>query len=675
MSVAPLTGNLSLNPFTFAPLTLGCIKPLGWLEDQMQLMSNGLAGHEHDFYPVVSDSTWLGGSTEYSVLNEGIPYWLNGFVPLAYGLDDDWLKSQTAEVVDYILDHQQSDGWLGPEAPADRDIWGRFPLCLGLMQLVEAEPGTALRVLPALHHFVSLMHRMLAKNVGYEEFWGRVRYPDMIITLQWLYEKHPGNSSNMLLETMSLLNQRGLRWDNYYTRGHFIFKDLDTLRSPITDKSAVFPHVHAVNAAQGMKAGAAIYRFNNDASLLDSTRNGVNWTLAFHGDPAGSVTGDERESGQAPNRGSELCTAVETMYSLSYLYQAMGDSQFADRCERAAFNALPVMFTDDLWAHQYLAVPNQPFTYPLSGPNPFWNTGDQSIQYGISPNYPCCTVNMPQGLPKFLANSFVQVGNNGIGHALLSPARVNTTLPSGTHVALSCNTTYPFGDTLHYTFTASAPFTLNLRVPSWATLYEVIVSGHSDSSSKTYDSSSSLLPDPHTSMLTLDPLQTGTVEYKLHTAIRTEDRGNATISIYHGPLLYALDVGYADTLISNSNPSSSAVNISQAANNIPPQAHDHIIINTKPWNIAIDPSTLSYHSSSALNGTLPNPIWAYEAPPSYIRARGCAIEWGIEKGLPAPPPKEGHRTCIGDAMEVVLRPYGSLKVHMAVLPTVRLGGG
>lgn len=217
----------------------------------MQLMSNGLAGHEHDFYPVVSDSTWLGGSTEYSVLNEGIPYWLNGFVPLAYGLDDDWLKSQTAEVVDYILDHQQSDGWLGPEAPADRDIWGRFPLCLGLMQLVEAEPGTALRVLPALHHFVSLMHRMLAKNVGYEEFWGRVRYPDMIITLQWLYEKHPGNSSNMLLETMSLLNQRGLRWDNYYTRGHFIFKDLDTLRSPITDKSAVFPHVHAVNAAQG----------------------------------------------------------------------------------------------------------------------------------------------------------------------------------------------------------------------------------------------------------------------------------------------------------------------------------------------------------------------------------------------------------------------------------------
>ena len=46
-------------------------------------------------------------------------------------------------------------------------------------------------------------------------------------------------------------------------------------------------------------------RFNDDASLLQSTRKGVSWTLGYHGDPAGSITGDERESGQAPNRGYE----------------------------------------------------------------------------------------------------------------------------------------------------------------------------------------------------------------------------------------------------------------------------------------------------------------------------------------------------------------------------------
>ncbi|KAL8860707.1 MAG: hypothetical protein Q9178_002737 [Gyalolechia marmorata] len=362
----------------------------------------------------------------------------------------------------------------------------------------------------------------------------------------------------------------------------------------------------------------------------------------------------------------------------------MGDRQFADHCERAAFNALPVMFTNDLWAHQYLVVPNQPYTYPLNGPNPFWNTGDQSVLYGTSPNYPCCTVNMPQGLPKFLSNSFVQAGNNGLGHALLSPARVNTTLPSGTQVALSCNTTYPFGDILRYTFTASAPFTLNLRVPSWVTIYKVNVSSYSGSSPKTYDSSS-LFPDPHTGMLPLSLLETGTVEYKLHTSIRTEDRGNSTISIYHGALLYALDVGYSDTIISNSIYTSSTIYTFNSDNetllhSIPNQAHDHLIVNTKPWNIAIDPSTLFYHTRNTSSvddsngGTLPNPIWAYEAPPSYITAQGCEIEWGIEKGLPAPPPLMGERKCVGDVREVVLRPYGSLKVHMAVLPTMSFGG-
>ena len=71
------------------------------------------------------------------------------------------------------------------------------------------------------------------------------------------------------------------------------------------------------------------------------------------------------------------------MYSLSYLYQALGDRDLADRCERAAFNALPAAFTRDHWGHQYLTVPNQPFAHKLEDPNPFWNTGVQSIMYGI----------------------------------------------------------------------------------------------------------------------------------------------------------------------------------------------------------------------------------------------------------------------------------------------------
>ena len=87
-----------------------------------------------------------------------------------------------------------------------------------------------------------------------------------------------------------------------------------------------------------------------------------------------------------PLTGSELCTAVETMYSMSYLYHALGDNDFADRCERAAFNALPVSITADHWARQYLTVASEPYAKVLSGENPFWNVGNNGLIYGLGQN-------------------------------------------------------------------------------------------------------------------------------------------------------------------------------------------------------------------------------------------------------------------------------------------------
>lgn len=44
---------------------------------------------------------------------------------------------------------------------------------------------------------------------------------------------------------------------------------------------------------------------------------------------------------------SELCMAVESIFSYAYLYRFHGANHFADKAELAAFNALPAGISSD----------------------------------------------------------------------------------------------------------------------------------------------------------------------------------------------------------------------------------------------------------------------------------------------------------------------------------------
>jgi hypothetical protein len=123
-----------LAPFKYEGLPLGSIKASGWLHDQLRLSGDGLAGHMFDFYRYVGKSTWMGGDDEYSDLRESATYWFNYIVPLAWTLDDDRLKEQARKFLDYQLENQHEDGWLGPEKTRnERVIWARSYLLLGMM--------------------------------------------------------------------------------------------------------------------------------------------------------------------------------------------------------------------------------------------------------------------------------------------------------------------------------------------------------------------------------------------------------------------------------------------------------------------------------------------------------------------------------------------------------------
>ena len=248
-------------PWAFAPLPLGSIQPEGWLRNELQISASGLAGHEADFYPYVNDSHWVhtpgsGEGSDYSDLNEAFPYWLNGLVPLAYSLGDQRLKGQVQKAVDTVLGFQAPDGWLGPEVGSSRNLWARTPLLLALTQLADADASYQGRVVQSMRSFLNLTHSMLSNNsqgftncgTAIDCSWGQVRYHDLIISIQWLLERHPNVTSDPLLwDTMNMLyNQTLFRWDEWYVNGVY-----QQVISDPTTNNPKFAFLHGVNVGQG----------------------------------------------------------------------------------------------------------------------------------------------------------------------------------------------------------------------------------------------------------------------------------------------------------------------------------------------------------------------------------------------------------------------------------------
>lgn len=140
----------------------------------------------------------------------------------------------------------------------------------------------------------------------------------------------------MLLDTMQLLRASGTNWTSVFSPANFPTGDVGT---DATDEN------HGVNLGQALKSEAVGYRFTQSQADVDSTSQRWSILYQYHGRPSGIFGADEHLAGLDANRGSELCTVVETMYSGSYVYQSFGQNNIADQVEKLAYNALPATLT------------------------------------------------------------------------------------------------------------------------------------------------------------------------------------------------------------------------------------------------------------------------------------------------------------------------------------------
>ncbi|MBR4166624.1 MAG: glycoside hydrolase family 127 protein [Bacteroidales bacterium] len=457
----------------YMELPLGAIKPEGWLKLQMLSQVTGLTGHLDEVYPNVvgARNAWLGGDGDAW---ERGPYWIDGLLPLAYILDDDDLKAKAQVWVEAILGSQKEDGYFGPDTDRDpepglqrnnsHDWWPKMVALKILKQYYMATRDS--RVIPFLDRYFRYQLKMLPQyHLDNWTFWGAQRGGDNLEVVLWLYNL---TGEKYLLELGELIHSQSTRWSEYFLDG-------EILRTPNT--------LHCVNLGQGFKEPVIYYQQKKDPMLLEAMRRGEKVIHDYLGLPTGLWAGDELINYADPSRGSELCTAVEMMFSLEEMLRITGDPHWADYLERVAYNALPTQVTDDFTARQYFQQVNQ-IECTRNTMRNFSTPHDDTDQvFGILNGYPCCTCNMHQGWPKFTQNLWYATDDGGLAALVFAPSNVEAVVADGVKVNVKEETFYPFDEEVRLTVSfpdrkvKGAFFPVKFRIPSWCSEPVVKVNG------------------------------------------------------------------------------------------------------------------------------------------------------------------------------------------------------
>ena len=620
----------------YEELQLGSISPQGWLRENLELQRENISKNLDETYPQVMGprNGWLGGDGDQW---ERGPYWIDGLLPLAYILDDESLKAKVQPWIEWALASQRKDGNFGPctdyenEPGIQRDNaldwWPRMVVLKILQQHYNATDDE--RVLPFMERYFHYQLMMLEqKPLDYWTFWPRFRHADQMNIVLWLYRK---TGDEKLLQLVHMLHQQGFDFVKYFNE----------------EGISVPGSIHCVNLAQGLKEPVIYWAATGDPALLAATDKLFSDMPRFISYPTGMFGGDESLRDNDPTRGSELCSAVEFMYSLEEMMKITGNPFYAEYLERIAFNALPTQISKDFRLHQYYQQTNQiSISY---GNHNFTTMQDGTANLmGFLTGYPCCLSNLHQGWPKFTQNLWVRSRDGGLAALAYSPCEVNTEV-GGVKIGIKEITDYPYEETIRMevTPTSEVKFPLHLRIPSWTSAPQVKVNGKDVAEVRGGE------------VLVLErQWKSGDVvelHFPMKVSVSRWFENSATIE--RGPLVYALDVKGRWEKKVNHNPSRKGQEYWE-------------VKAVSPWNYSLVQADIEK----------PEESFIYNEEDGSIIARAARVpHWTEVNGDAAPLPYTpvrqygtymgyGHQT--GPIETIRLIPYGETTLRIAEFPVL-----
>lgn len=606
-----------LKPLIFKQYTTNELKPTGWLENQLRIQAEGLSGNLDKIWPDIRDSAWVGGSCEGW---ERVPYWLDGFIPLAYQLEDEDLIARAKKYIDAIIERQQEDGWIAPcqrEKRNEYDVWAVFLICKVLALYADCAKEEE-KVQPVIYKALKNLDRHIEGNILFD--WAAARWFECLVPLAWLYERQP---EDWMLDLVQKLEIHGVDYEKLFSNWRY------------AERREGWSFLnHVVNMGMMIKAYALLSRFTGEDSNAFAKKS-MEILLRDHGMACEHFSGDECLSGRSPIHGSECCSVTEAMYSYEWLTAITGDAYWADMLEKATFNALPATISPDMWSHQYDQMSNQMqcVRFP-DGKQPFDTNSEESHLFGLEPNYGCCTANFNQGWPKFAMSTFMKA-EDGIAVTAIAPSK----LRDG-NITTEIVTNYPFEDGYSVKIKAENPceIALYLRVPDGAVNAKI----NSADVKTGYNKITVKLENEVTVNVTFG------FEAKLY------ERDNDMYCLRRGNLTFSLPIGerwekkeYVRNEVERKFPYC-----------------DYEIYPTTPWNYAFADD--SFEVSFCKVGNMP---FSPEEAPLKIKAKFVPIEWEIVDGICTEVPSS--RVPTGEAVKLEMIPYGCTNLRMTEMPLVK----
>ncbi len=591
------------------------IKAEGWLKRQLEIQAQGLSGNLDKVWKDVRDSAWIGGKAEGW---ERVPYWLDGFIPLAYLLEDEDMISRAKKYIDSIIASQKSDGWICPCDVNERKTYDTWAIQLITKVLtVYYECSNDERIPKVIYDTLKNYYSLLESGEIQLSGWGKHRWFEAFIAINLTYEKY---KEDWLLKLACILHKQGADYTEFMPRWE----------RPLNEWKF---NTHIVNITMALKYEAISHRLIGE-KYLDKAEELYKKLYDFNGTPVGIFTGDECLSGLSPIQGTELCSVVEQMYSYELLYAYTGDAKWAERLELVAFNALPATISDDMWTHQYLQMSNQIACQRFPGKPIFRTNNEEAHLFGLEPHYGCCTANFNQGWPKFALSSFMY-NDDTIINAIPVPSELNC---DKAYIKLETN--YPFENSFRYIIKAKKDFTFKVRIPGFAE--NLMVNGQKSSENEL--------------MFKMKSDETKEINISFEATPYFEKRPYNLNTVKCGSLVFSLPIKYEKKMYEYEK--------SGVERKYP--YCDYEYIPTSEWSYAYCDTTLSLKAN-----TISDIPFSSENPPVTIKAKVKSIQWGLEDGYETVCAKIPESTVSQSIpKEVLLYPYGCSKLRMTELPLI-----